>query len=248
MKKLLITLTLAAGLCSAFVWLPDACGQNGAPPSRAVRPAGASRIALIDLGEVLRKYRKYEDVSQEAKAAREAAGVRYRQKVEHVQELGKELQEAKLERESPQYAEKEKKFYQLSAGIDTFRAVTEKELKQSEARILLAIYQEVTGAVQEIAEQNGYTLVLRFDREAVAARSYSTISQTVSQPVVRHDSRDDISDAVIAWLNKQYDAAGGAASLPSAAGSAAAGASSASGPGTAPRDVPAPGGRKLPSR
>ena len=242
MKRLLITLTLAVGLGCAFVWLPDACGQNDAAPSRAARPAPALRVAFIDLGEVIRNYRKFEDMSQDAQAAREAAGTAYKEKVEHIQQLGKALQDADLDRESPEFAAREKKLLQLSASTDSFRDVSEKELSHAAAKIRLAVYQDVSAAAREFAEQNGYTLVLRIDREAEAARSYMTIKQTMRQPVIRHDSRDDITDAVVAWLNKQYAAAGGAASLPAAARPKAPAAK------TLPHDSVAPPSRKASSR
>jgi hypothetical protein len=63
---------------------------------------------------------------------------------------------------------------------------------------------------------------------------------------VRHETRDDITDAVVAWLNKQYAAAGGAAGLSAAPGSAAGSKVSVTKP--TPRDVPAPGSRKATSR
>jgi Skp family chaperone for outer membrane proteins len=241
-KKLLIILTLAVGLGCAFVWLPDACGQNEAAASRAARPAAPLRIAFIDLGEVIRKYKKFEDLSQQAQAARVEAGATYKEKVEHVQQLGQALQDAELDRESPEFAAKEKKLLQLSVSTDSYRQVTEKELSYTAAKIRLAVYLDVSAAAREFAEQNGYTLVLRIDREAEAAKTYMTIAQTMRQPVLRHENRDDITEAVIAWLNKQYAAAGGAASLP------AAGRPQTATSKTPPRDSVAPPSRKPSSR
>jgi Skp family chaperone for outer membrane proteins len=210
-KKLLITLTLAAGLCGAFVWLPDACGQNGPPPERSARPAAASRIAFVDLGEVYRQYKKTEDMSQEVKKAMSAGNARIEQMVEQGRDMEKPLRDGTLEKESPEFAEREKKVHQLAGNISTFKAVKERELKQQEIKALLEVYEDVTEAVRQFAEQNGYTLVLKIDREFQAAKSYRTIQQTLNQGVLRHNSRDDITDAVIAWLNKQYEAAGGPA-------------------------------------
>jgi hypothetical protein len=68
--------------------------------------------------------------------------------------------------------------------------------------------------VRQFAEQNGYTLVLKIDREFEASTSYKTIQQTLSQMVMRHSASDDITDAVINYLNKQYEAAGESAARP----------------------------------
>lgn len=211
MKKLLITLTLAAGLCGAFVWLPDACGQNGAPAPRA------SRIAFVDLGEVFRQYKKTEDMSQDVKTAMKEGNARIEQMVGQGREMEKPLRDGTLDKETPAFAEREKKVVQLATNVSAFKAVKEKELKQQEVKVLVSVYQDVTEAVRQFAEQNGYTLVLKVDREAQAAKSYKTVQQTMNQSVIRHDSRDDITDAVVAYLNKQYESAGGAPASPTAA-------------------------------
>ena len=107
------------------------------------------------------------------------------------------------------FRSQEKKIVQLSAEITTSRAVAEKDLKQREAKALVAVYQDAKEAIRVVAEQNGYTLVLRIDRDAIAAKNYATIQQTMGQLVLRHDSREDITDAVIEHLNSQYESAAG---------------------------------------
>jgi len=216
-KKLLITLTLAAGLCGAFVWLPDACGQNGAPSERTARVAAPLRIACVDIREVLQQYKKTEDMNQEVRKAMLAGNTRIEQMVGQGRELEKPLRDGTIEKETPEFDERERKVLQIATNVSTFKAVKERELKQQEIKALLAVYQDISEAVRQFAEQNGYTLVLRIDREAQAAQSYKTIQQTMNQGVIRNDSRDDITDAVIAYLNKQYVAAGGADADPAPA-------------------------------
>lgn len=209
MKNLLIALTLTVGLCLAIVWLPDACGQEASPAARSAKPANPSRIAVVDMGLVIRQYAKTADAMQDVKAAAEAVTARDKEKLTKYQELGKGLKEAELDPESPEFRSKEKKIVQLSAEITTSRAVADKDLKQREAKALISIYQDAKEAVRVLAEQNGYTLVLRIDREAIAAKNYATMQQTMGQLVVRHDGREDITDAVIAYLNSQYEPAAG---------------------------------------
>src|SRR5262249_27533709 len=122
-----------------------------------------------------------------------------------------------------EYAEREKKVIQLSVNVKNFKSVKEKELKAGQAKALLGIYRDVAAVAKQVAEQNGYSLVLRIDREAVAARSYQTITQTLNESVLRHNSQDDITDVVIARLNRQYDEAGRGAEAPAAKGTAAGG-------------------------
>jgi Skp family chaperone for outer membrane proteins len=141
-----------------------------------------------------------------------------------------------MDRESPEYLEREKKVIQLSTNVSRYKAATEREFKKQGAKATLALHHEIVNVVEQFAEQNGYTLVLRIDREALAAKSYKIIQQTLEQSVTHYDERTDITDALIAYLNKQYDAAGGA-TAPAAAPAKAP-----------PRNAPAPSARKATSR
>jgi Skp family chaperone for outer membrane proteins len=246
-KNLLISLALAAGLCGSLIWLPGACGQNDPASARTAKPATGSRIAFVDLGLILRQYKKTDDLLQGVKGQVEASNARIKQLVGEGQEMEKPLRDGTLEKESPEFIELEKKIVKLSTNVSAFKSVKEREFKRSEAKALLTIYKDATEAVRQFAEQNGYTLVLRIDHDT--AKSYATIQQTMNQLVVRHESRDDISDDVVAWLNKQYTAAGVAAGHSAAPSAPTAGSrppTTRSSP--IPRDVPDPGARKATSR
>jgi Skp family chaperone for outer membrane proteins len=236
-KKLVITLTLAAGLCGAFVWLPDVCGQNSSPAARSAKPVGPSRIAFIDMGQILRSYKKAADVLQDVKAFEEANSAKIGQMINQGRELEKELVDGSLERDTPEFAERETKVKQLASRTHTAKTIADAELKQQRGRALLAVYRDVVAAVQQFAEQNRYDLVLQVDREALAAKNYRAIQQTMAQAILCRDDRDDLTDEIIALLNKQYAAAGDAAS-PSKA-PAASSLSPAS---------PVSSGRKAPAR
>jgi Skp family chaperone for outer membrane proteins len=236
-KKLVITLTLAAGLCGAFVWLPDVCGQNNPPAARAAKPAGPSRIAFVDLGQILRTYKKSADVRQEVKASEDAANARIGQMMNEGRELEKSLVDGSLVRDTPEFAERETKVKQLAGRANTAKTYAEAELKQQRARAMIAVYRDVLEAIQQFGEQNRYDLVLQVDREALSARNYRMIQQTMAQPLLCRDDRDDLTDEVVAWLNKKY-AAAGAAAEPSVAPATKSPSPSS----------PASSGRKAPAR
>jgi Skp family chaperone for outer membrane proteins len=236
-KRLVITLTLAAGLCGAFVWLPDVCGQNSSSAPRTAKPVGPSRIAFIDLGEILRTYKKSADVREEVKAFGEASSAKLGQMINEGRELEKPLVDGTLERDTPEFAEREAKVKQMAKRAQTEKSIADAQLKQQQARVMIAVYRDVIDAVQQFAEQNRYDLVLKIDREALEAKSFRTIQQTMAQPIIRRDDRDDLTDEVIAWLNKSYETAGGAA-RPSDAPPAKSASSSS----------PTSSGRKAPAR
>lgn len=236
MKKMLMTLTLAAGLCAAVVWLPDACGQNSAATARAGKATNGSRIAFIDLFETMRNYKKSQDLSDRVRSTAEMAGAKDKQMKAQIQEKGMELQKSELDQESREYLQKEKTIIQSATSHKMFQAMSQKEIKKEEAKASLAIYQDVAAAAQQFAEQNGYTLVLQIDHEGQAAKDYKTVAQSLEQRVMRHSAGDDITNSVIAYLNKQYEEAGGAEGL---AGESPVKNSPSKSPSSAKRKAPA---------
>jgi Skp family chaperone for outer membrane proteins len=235
-KKLVITLTLAAGLCGAFVWLPDVCGQNSSSAPRAAKPIGPSRIAFVGMRQILENYKKSADVLQEVREFEEANKAKISQMLTEGRELEKPMIDGSLSRDTPEYADRETKVKQLASRAHTAKTIADAELKQHQSRAMMAVYRDVVGAVQQFAEQNRYDLVLQVDREALEAKSFRTIQQTMAQAIVHRDDRDDLTDEVIAWLNKSYEAAG-APARPSDARPAKS--PSATSPASSGRKVPA---------
>ena len=207
MKKLALTLTLAAGLCGAFVWLPDVCGQNSPPAARAARPVGPSRIAFVDLRQILRNYKKGADILQQVTTFGEESQAKINQMVTDGQQLEKPLLDGSLKHNTPEYEERQEKVKLHAKRAQTAKLIAERELKQQRARAMASVYRDVVEAVQQFAEQNRYDLVLQLDREAVEAKSYRFIEQTMTQTIFCRADRDDLTDEIIAWLNKHYAAA-----------------------------------------
>ena len=70
MQKWLLLSTFAVACCGVLALLPDARGQTGSAASRGARPA--FKIAVVDMGQVLRQYKKADEMRDEVKATGEA--------------------------------------------------------------------------------------------------------------------------------------------------------------------------------
>jgi len=187
--------------------LPDVRGQSGNPAPRAVKPVPPMKIAVIDLGLILRQYKKSEDLMEDVKATAEAGNAKITQLVGQGKELAKPLEEGSLDQESPEFLERERKVLRLQTYLKTLKATTEREMKKQGARATLDVYQDIQAALARYCEQNGYTLVLNFDREASTAPESQVASRSLNQPIMFHQSRDDVTDAILGYLNHKYEAA-----------------------------------------
>ncbi len=226
MKKTLIAVMTAAALCGAFVWLPSVRGQNGPAAPRGTNAATDShaqgahdrdakhapqaspplKIALVDFQVVLRDYKKAADKVTEMKASLEAGNARIQQISGEMQAIAKSVQEAKIEQDSDEYRTSEKKLYQLDTSRKTYKASAERDMKIQGAKVSLTVYQDLQEALKLFCDKSGYTLVLQIDREIAAAKDYRMFQQTAAQPIIYHRSHDDITLAVISYLNHRYEA------------------------------------------
>lgn len=207
MKKPFLIVGVLAASCCAIVSLPDVRGQNGNPAARAGKPVPAMKVAVIDLGLILRQYKKSEDLMEEVKATAEAGNAKITQLVGQGKELAKPLEEGALDQESPEFLERERKVLRLQTYLKSLKATTEREMKKQGAKASLDVYEDIQAALQLYCEQNGYTLVLNFDREATTASESQVVGRALSQGIMFHNSRDDVTDAILGYLNHQYEAA-----------------------------------------
>ena len=96
------------------------------------------RIALVDMREVYQQYKKSADMTQEVRQAMQAGNARIEQMVGQGRELEKPLRDGTIDKETPEFDEREKKVLQLSNNVTTFKAVKQRELKpSSEAKAML---------------------------------------------------------------------------------------------------------------
>jgi Skp family chaperone for outer membrane proteins len=173
------------------------------------------------VGLILREYKKSEDLMEDVKATAEAGNAKITQLVGQGKELAKPLEEGSLDQESPEFLERERKVLRLQTYLKSFKATTEREMKKQGARASLEVYQDIQAVLERYCEQNGYTLVLNFDREATTAPESQVVTRSLSQAIMFHQTRDDVTDAILGYLNHKYEAAS-RDSQPSAASAAPA--------------------------
>ena len=75
-----------------------------------------------------------------------------------------------------------------------------------ESQIYKTVYLEVSDAVQKYADYYKYTLIIRFDRQGLDDKATPPeVVQRMNKQVVFHRTDDDITDAVLQYLNRLYE-------------------------------------------
>lgn len=86
------------------------------------------------------------------------------------------------------------------------RRLRKRQFLIKEAEAYKSVYQDVTRAVQGYAMQNGYRLVIRFNRQPLdAARTPQDTIGAMNRQIVFHYTEDDITDAITDVVNSRFD-------------------------------------------
>lgn len=202
MRKVLIVAGLIAALGGSWFGLRAAPagatddGQNAAAPAK---------IALLDLSYVFKNYKKFESLLADMTGEIEEVRAREQRILQQAQTLQGELKSGVFERDSAEFEARENKLIQLQSQLQTQQKLSQKEFSQKSARVHHTVYLEVMDVVKRLADREGYTLVLQFNRPLEgSADDPQKIVMQLQQSVVRHSANDDISDTVLDFLNKRY--------------------------------------------
>jgi Skp family chaperone for outer membrane proteins len=206
MRKMLFAAGLIAALGGGWY------GLRAAPAGGTEDARGAasmpSKVAVIDLAHVFKNYKKYETLQGDINDEIEAARGKEQRILQQAQNLQNEMKSGVFERDSTEFESRENKLIQLQSQLQTQRAMAQKDIGQKQARILHTTYLEVMDVVNQLADRQGYTLVLQFNRVGEdAADDPQKIVMQLQQTVVRHPNQDDITDVVLNYLNRRYEQA-----------------------------------------
>lgn len=196
MKRITVKATVFV-LVTGLAWVPAAVRAEGRPPE------SPHRIALIDMARVFKTYKKFENLREELKGDLTKSEDKFKQMAEQIR---KEQSELKLMKEgSDEYAQKEKVVLGHTTQAETYRKSQQRDLIRREAQIYKTIYLEVADAVQKYASHFNYTLVLRFTSDDLdATENPEDVMRGLNKQVVYYRPNDDITNAIVRYLNSNY--------------------------------------------
>ncbi|MFN0055144.1 MAG: OmpH family outer membrane protein [Planctomycetales bacterium] len=204
MKRLSLTVVVVAGVFGALGLLAVARGQGNAG-TRAARPAPPTRVAVVDLIHIYKNYQKCEDLQEELKEALQQAQDKASSMDQQLRLINDQIASGALEGDSPERVEQENKLIQLQSKAKLHQVRTKLNVQRKQSQALCDVFSDVRLALDKFAEQNGFTLILQVNRDAMAASDPSVIQQTMSHHVISNRGGEDITEAVLAYLTRQYN-------------------------------------------
>ncbi|MGZ0165375.1 MAG: OmpH family outer membrane protein [Planctomycetales bacterium] len=199
MKKIVSVVALA---CCIGLTAP-AMGQNqpgAATPAAA--PAAPVKIGLVDMARVFKEYNKFEDMRASLKAEMEIALAEAKRIAAEAEKVKEELK--LLKPGSAEFIKRETDLAQLSSDFETKRKVANVQYQRKEAEIFQNIYVDSVGVIKLYAEHFKFSMVLRFNSAELDKENPSSLANGLNKLVIYHRPQDDITDAVIDYLNRKY--------------------------------------------
>lgn len=170
---------------------------------RAEAQSEPHKVALIDMAQVFKQYKKFEALREGLKNEIAGSEETIKADVEGIKALSAKLQ--MMTETSPGYAQAESQLASKAAEIDARRKVMQRDFLRKESQIYKEVYMEVQSAVKMYAEYYKYTLVLRFNRTELSQEDDARgVINGMNRQVVYHNPENDITDAVLEYLNKKY--------------------------------------------
>jgi Skp family chaperone for outer membrane proteins len=170
---------------------------------RAEAQSDPHKVALIDMAQVFKQYKKFEALREGLKNQIAGSEETIKADVEGIKALSLKLQ--MMTETSPGYAQAEAQLASKAAEIDARRKVMQRDFLRKESQIYKEVYIEVQAAVKMYAEYYKYTLVLRFNRTELSQEDDARgVINGMNRQVVYHNPENDITEAVLEYLNKKY--------------------------------------------
>lgn len=200
-------------VCVAII---AALAGNSAAPAFAQGQASEKiphKVGLIDMAHVFQNYKKFEVLREDLKAEIAKSDAQAKTMADAMKSVQEQM--ADMKSGSPAYVEAEKKLLKAKSEFDAYTQGARRDLMRRESQIYKTVYLEVTDAVNKYAEYYKYTLIMRFNRQALDDKATPPeVVQRMNKQVVFHRTDDDITDSVLNYLNKLYEKSAGTANAP----------------------------------
>jgi len=171
------------------------------PTQRATAPPAATGgVAVIDITYILDNYSRLKQEGERFKAAVEATGKKFKAEQDAIVKSAEKLKQFKPG--TPEYKKLEEELTKRQSDLKVEASLEEKTFAERESQMYLQAYREVTNLVRIYAERNNITLVLRFNGKPVDQNNRDAIRAELFKTVLYNSPSIDITDPILAELNR----------------------------------------------
>lgn len=170
-------------------------GQPG-----GTQPVAGPRLALIDVTHIFKNHIRFKGMMGDMKNDVKEADNWVKGERIAVGKLAERLQE--FNRGTPDYKAMEEEVAKRQADLSVKVQLQRNEFLQREAKIYYNVYQEIWQATDYFARQHNIDMVLRFNGGQVDSARPDEVLSDINKQVVWYNRGLDITDAILAELNR----------------------------------------------
>ena len=193
-----VWIALVASSAVAFLW-----AAIGAAQQEATAPERGLRVAVVDMSTVLRSSKQWRDAGEERMRLMEQMSLTLGKLGQHVQVLRNEY--GNLPPGTEERAQKEREIAEALDKLQTTRREFETQIAEHHNRAGRELFQKITEAVRDHAEENDIDLVLK--KQQLDFTGVETVEQSLllaTTEVLYARTTLDISEAVVERINADY--------------------------------------------
>ncbi len=216
MKKL----GILSGLGVAAVLVGLYAGGEVAPAAaqnKGSTAAARTRVALLNIGEVFKNYKKFTKLRDELKAMDQKYVEMLKAKASRLEKMQEEYKTATAQKK--EQIESEAKHIKFE--MEDIKAKAGKEIGKLQEEQLTLIYREVDQVVRELARDHGFDLVFRYNEDWDKDTYWTApkVMARLNQPFwpMYYDSGLEITGQVVQLMNARLAAAPAGTVVPASA-------------------------------
>lgn len=195
-----LVLGAAAFTVSGALWAQNNPARPPAPPS-----GGGARVACIDVVRVFNEYQRQKDLSEEMKQVQQKLELENQQRRQRIDSLQATLDA--MNQNDPAYVQKLREMMEMQIDYKNWFEVRQASLNREIAFWSAKMYREIAKATEDIAQQQGYDIVLYKDEFQTAATDPNEVREQIRvRKLIYANPRVDLSQVVQEKLNADYRA------------------------------------------
>ncbi len=193
MKSTRLFVVAAIAAFAAAGWLGQVTADQTATPT-------AGPVAVCDVAQAFGRYKKAEDQAMGLNAMLQELEAQRKTRKADLDAMDAELKE--LSPTSPAFDQTLETLELKVAELKVWQEVQQVRVQSRQRRASSVMYAEVVAAVEAVAVERGFQIVVSQSPEGAKASSAELIT---GHKVLYHSAEVDITDAVVHRLNAQYN-------------------------------------------
>ena len=167
----------------------------------------ATRVAVCDIEQIYANYDRARGLIEKLNDSRQATLKENEDRGKSIETLQMELEQLKVG--SKEYEDRFNELQRLTIERQSWLQLKEAIILREHARLTTEMYGEITGAIERIARQDGYDVVLFRENKALESREPKEIlDQIRSRKVLYANPACDITQRVLSSMNEAYRSSG----------------------------------------